>query len=595
MGLAEDWGEVRTMLRMLGGEAVRRLRPLVDQPLDYVPRQSGKLTVAPPDILPGDPAVAEAIYEGTYPIAGHTVVTNGRSPLAIEDAPLAWRQGLHGFGWLRHARAADTALARAHARALTTDWIAMHGRGGGGVAWSPIVAATRLRHWLSHSRVLLGHDDEAFLQAFLPQVAAHHRFVRRAMHEARDPVVRLRLLATLCLVAFSLETSARERRRLNARLADELQRQILPDGGHVSRRAEALLDIVDDLLPLRQCHVAEGRVAPRALLVALDRMLPALRFHTHADGTLAMHNGTREVRRDRLAALLALDPSGEPGRMVAGATAREGSGGIALQEREAGYQRLAIGDTVVIADTGRVPPPEHAARAHLGTLSFEMSSGAGEEAVRIVTGLGHARMDRPELARALRGTAAHSTLAVDGVVPGWIATSGLRARLLGETLMGGPERIDLRRADAEDGSWRGFRATHDGFAHADAAGGGALHERILTLTEGGASLRGQDALLAPEGASEGWRAPGATIRFHLYPDIAVSRDGDEVRLTPTMGAAWRFRIEPESAGPGLELAVEDSLYAGGEVSRPTRQIVLRTSQGRARVAWTFSREARAER
>ena len=35
---------------------------------------------------------------------------------------------LLGFGWLRHLRAADTALTRANARSLVDDWISNPGR-----------------------------------------------------------------------------------------------------------------------------------------------------------------------------------------------------------------------------------------------------------------------------------------------------------------------------------------------------------------------------------------------------------------------------------------------------------------------------------
>ncbi|NLH82532.1 MAG: hypothetical protein GX458_17050, partial [Phyllobacteriaceae bacterium] len=34
-----------------------------------------------------------------------------------------WARVLHGFGWLRHLRAADSAVARGNARALVDDWL----------------------------------------------------------------------------------------------------------------------------------------------------------------------------------------------------------------------------------------------------------------------------------------------------------------------------------------------------------------------------------------------------------------------------------------------------------------------------------------
>ena len=71
----------------------------------------------------------------------------------------------------------------------------------------------------------------------------------------------------------------------------ELDRQILPDGGHISRNPEALVELLLDLLPLRQCFVARDRAPPKELTDAIDRIMPMLRFFRIGDGTLARFNG----------------------------------------------------------------------------------------------------------------------------------------------------------------------------------------------------------------------------------------------------------------------------------------------------------------
>ena len=53
--------------------------------------------------------------------------------------------------------------------------------------------------------------------------------------------------------------------RANALLADEIDEQILPDGGHASRNPRVLIDLLTDLLPLRQIYAARGsRRRPRS-------------------------------------------------------------------------------------------------------------------------------------------------------------------------------------------------------------------------------------------------------------------------------------------------------------------------------------------
>ena len=574
-----EWALTRATLRAVAREGRAWARRALDTPLDYLPRSPDAVVLSPPDILPGDSEAARALYGGRYALAGHTIETDGGSPFDVADAPREWLRALHGFGWLRHSRALGTALSRSHARSMTEDWIERHGGGPlrgrrAGVAWEPIVSASRLRHWLSHAHALLGGEDEAFLATFLRQIALHERHVRRAARDTHDPLMRLRLVAVLLLTSFALGGGSRDQRRLTAWLEDELARQILPDGGHVSRRAEALVELAVELMPLLQCYVGQGRVAPRELLKAIDRMGPALRMHIHADETLAMLNGTNCVRMDRLRALLELDPAGGARPVVS----------VPANAPDSGYQRLAIGGTVVLADTGTVPAFEHASRASVAPLAFELSTdvGTGGGARRLIVSLGSSPEGGEELSRALRFAAAHSTLTVDRRDLGRINVEGMGARLTGETMVGGPDAVDVRRADAEDGSWRGFRATHDGYAREP---GGPLHERILTLTNGGRELRGQDGLKPRAGdGADRFAAPAATIRFHLHPDVAAAERADGVHLSWATGAGWTFSVDGEGAPVPR---IEESLYCGGRGPRPTRQIVLHLPEGRGTVAWTL--------
>ena len=85
-------------------------------------------------------------------------------------------------------------------------------------------------------------------------------------------------------------------RAATKRLSDELERQILPDGGHISRNPGALIELLLDLLPLRQAFTARNVAPPPALLNAIDRMMPMLRFFRHGDGNFALFNGMGPTR-----------------------------------------------------------------------------------------------------------------------------------------------------------------------------------------------------------------------------------------------------------------------------------------------------------
>src|SRR5262249_7041294 len=115
-----------------------------------------------------------------------------------------------------------------------------------------------------------------------------------------------RLIALIALVQADLCTAMDERRlaRSSRLLAAELERQILPDGCHLSRDPWVLVDLLLDLLPLRQCFAAQGKRPLPALIAAIGtmtRMLVTLRL---GDGMLARFNGAGTSERDTLATVL---------------------------------------------------------------------------------------------------------------------------------------------------------------------------------------------------------------------------------------------------------------------------------------------------
>jgi len=180
------------------------------------------------------------------------------------------------------------------------------------------------------------------------------------MLDIPDGVPRLQVLIALCYASLCLANQARHIRTATRKLSDELQRQILPDGGHISRNPGALIELLIDLLPLRQTFAARNIAPPSALLNAIDphdadaALLPPRRRHLRA-----VH-GMSGTPSDLLATLLAYDDT---------------HGTPMVNMPHTGYQRLDAGAMTVIMDTGPPPPPNVSHDAHAGCLSFELSSG----------------------------------------------------------------------------------------------------------------------------------------------------------------------------------------------------------------------------
>ncbi len=531
----------------------------------YGGKGAEKLLLVPRDLRTSDPSFAAETYHGQFGLAGQVAQTGALSPFKVFPPPSDdWERELHGFGWLRHLRVAGDGIAREQARALVREWIAEH-RSITGVAWESEVVARRLISWLSHSVVVLEGADAALYDAFMGAVTRQMRYLSAAWRDAPDGMPRLMTLSALMFGGLCVSDSQQTLDKFEPIFSAEVERQILPDGGHITRRPDALLDVLIELLPLRQCFTARDRVAPAALVSAIDRIMPMLRFFRLGDGSLVRFNGTGATRHDLLGTVLAYDD-------VLGLPVTFAS--------DAGYCRMERGETLVIAEVGGAPPLSVSTEAHAGALSFEMSSGV----CAIVVNCGAPGLTTPDWRFVARATAAHSTLAIADVSSAKFATR--RIGELGTALvpMHGPEHVTATLRPSEEGIE--LRASHDGY---DAAYG-LTHMRRLTLSPGGERLAGEDTLTTPQGLKRA--AQGAlsfSIRFHLHPTVAAeaTADGAGVVLTLSNGQTWRLSTQ------NVAVSIEESAFlALNRGPKRTLQIVLSGQlQGASelRVDWLIER------
>lgn len=516
-----------------------------------------RLAIAPQDIRTADPTVAADIYAGLFSFCGQVVETGGRSPFELAPPSPGWARELHGFSWLRHLRAADHALARQNAKALVADWINQEARAPA-LAFESEILARRVLAWVTQSPLILEEADRAFYRRFLRSLVRQVRHLRIRLADVPDGYPRLLAAIAVAEFALSVENQSRLVRQASERLEQELKRQILPDGGHISRNPATIAAILTDLLPLRQAYAARGVPPPETLQPSIDRMMPMLRFFRHVDGAFAHFNGMGSTRADQFATLLAYDDT--RGMPVGNAA-------------YSGYQRLEAGGTVVLMDSGAIPPLGVSQKAHAGCLSIEMSSGASRFIVNCGTSAEEGWRE------AARSTPAHSTLTLEGASSGAFMTHGWLARQLGPVMVAGPREVPVSREDRGGGTTVVVR--HDGYR----AAFGAIHERALLLRADGAEILGTDRLLFSGRTPKRDRF---AIRFHLHPQVrATMTAGGDVLLVASDGEAWTF------ASPTIAPELEDSVSMSDVFGRrKSLQIVL---NGRARstpeVAWSLTRTA----
>ena len=494
------------------------------------------------DPWPGDAGRGANLLRGELELAGTTIILRP-GDFAELAGPELLRAAAHGFTWLRDLRALGTDAARIRARALVAGWIATPALEP--MAQRPDVAGARIAAWLGHYDFFAASADDAFRQKLMARLVADSRGLAAGLPTEELDARALTALKGLIAAAVALPDHAAFLTRALRVLPQEIARQVLPDGCHCERSPAQQLSALQDLTEIRALLQAAQAPPPAALTPAIDRLAPTLRVMRHADGGLALFNGSKEESAQLIDQVLA----------QAGRTVRAGS---ALND--GGFHRLQAGRSMLIMDCGAPAAAKIDRFAHAGTLSFELSIGRD----RMIVNCGAAPAAGGEWRDACRATAAHSTLVIADTNSSELRPDGLGRR---------PEKVEVQRQEANGAHW--LDASHDGYRKPF----DAVHRRRLYMAESGEDIRGEDAIEA--------KSPQPyTVRFHLHPsvDASLQQDGEAVLLRLPSGSGWRLRAD------GARISLEESVYLGGTELRRGEQVVLTGYQdGPQHVKWAITK------
>src|SRR5580704_18083063 len=218
-----SWLLLRGALRRAAGRL--NGHPVLRWPLPQL--KSDRILIAPQDLRTADSTRATEIYSGRFAFAGKVVICDGRSIFEMEPPSDEWATVLLGFGWLRHLRAAESAITRANARALVDEWIALQG-GWDPLAWRPETLSRRVISWLTQATLILDDADVRFYRRFLRNLNRQVRYLRLMARDTRDGVPRLTARMALAYASLTMSSQARHLLKAMKKLAAELERQILP-------------------------------------------------------------------------------------------------------------------------------------------------------------------------------------------------------------------------------------------------------------------------------------------------------------------------------------------------------------------------------
>jgi uncharacterized heparinase superfamily protein len=522
-------------------------------------KQPLRLTAVPRDHVQGDRSRGEQLLGGKLILGSDMLSLPDVDFGSIgTDAPLA--QHLQGFSWLRDlAAAASRERGAKLAEAVAGRWLVAHGSRPDR-AWAAPLWGERMLFWTAYAPYLLSNRDAGYRSALLNTMARGARHLASTADQAPPGLPRISAWAGLTAAGLLLQGGLHRVARAEAGLLRALASGQSEDGGLLSRNPAEQMVLVDRLGLLRTAYHAAKQAMPDGLESAATAALAALHGVTMGDGALGSWQGGNPGEAARLTALI--DGCGLRARPL-------------RQARGWGYQRLTALGTVIVVDAAPPPATRVARTGSASTLAFEMSDGAQRLVVNcggpglLPTGI------PPELAQALRTTAAHSTLTLGDTNSTAILPDG--------TLGKGVADVGLTRQ--EDDEFSRIEASHDGYLR----GFGLVHHRHMALGNDGKEVRGKDRLAA-HGRKKIRDAAPYAIRFHLAPGVEAVRtaDGMGALLRSSGAPSWNFRCR------GAQLEVEESVSVDGQgrlAGTMQLAIVGEVSALGAEIGWQFRRSS----
>lgn len=431
----------------------------------------------------------------------------------------------------RHLTPADTRPEDAWP--AIDSWIRDHRRWTA-QSWRADILAERLTRWLSVFDIVGPGIDPGERETWAAEILRSARHLNRAPLDGIAPWRRIivhqaRINASIALP----ELESGLQRRLND-FGNDVDRQVLGDGGHIERAPARALAVLAMLSELRDALLGHHIEPPEPLISAIDRMVPFIKALLHADGGFALFGGATANTGALIDAVI--QASGGKGRAMASAP-------------HTGFHRLRAGQTTLIADCGATL----AGGIYPAPASFELSAGKIRLIGNCGTRLAHDGA-RGQWLAALGSTAAHTALVINEKDAGPVRDA----------------RVDRRDHDGA----RLIEMSHDGYA----ASMGIRHTRTIYLDASGADVRGEDVLTG--GGSQPF-----SVRFHLYPDVRASMvsGGGEVIVKPPRGRGWRFTTR-------YPVRLEDSVsFFDGRQHRSQQIVILGNHEpDKTVVKWRFA-------
>jgi uncharacterized heparinase superfamily protein len=458
-----------------------------------------------------------------FTFLNQTVAGNGSIPWNDRRYAKLWLYHLNYFDFLNVGFVLpDEEPMLDRALEIALDWRERNTEGTE-VGWEPYALSVRIINWLKflarHARSLDFLEEGGRLSALLESLGVQVATLERRLEKDLLGNHFLKNLKALLFAGALLETPSSTRwwAKGEALLEQELNEQILPDGGHFERSLMYHSQVLEDLAEIRLLCASTGRSLRCSDLLSgkIRAMAQFLKGIIHADGEIPLFNDSVLGGARPPDALLAMaeisdiqSPESEPQVTV-------------FPDTGYGVIRSPESHSSLIFDCGPLGPDYQPGHGHCDVLSYELSL----HGQRVVVDTGVSTYEPGPERQYERSTAAHNTLRIDGEE---------QAEIWASFRVGRRPRVG-RISGGSDGVFRFVSGEHDAYRPR-----GVMHAREILL-------RAPDTWIVADllrGSSthrvESFLHFHPLVRVQALDELSAASDGRPLRrwLLELAGQAW---------------------------------------------------------
>jgi len=427
-----------------------------------------------------------------------------------------WQYNLHYFDY-----ASDAGRSPDWICSTMEDWVRRNPPGKN-VGWEPYPVSLRIVNWVKFALRPrpLGQLPPACKRSLYQQL---WWLERNLEHEIQANHLLKNAKALFFGGAYFFGTVAdRWLRRGRELFLEQVDEQILPDGGHYERSAMYHAVVLQDMLDVLSLSVGSAGLMSANDIAALVRhagnALSYLQDLTFPAGRLSMCNDSVAGVAPETASLRSYAQAIRP--LIA---SHSPPGTLLINKQDTGFFGYRHDAEMLLVDGGAPTPPYQPGHSHCGLLGFELVV-AGRP---VIVDSGVYDYETTPLRHLLRSTAAHNTVRIDCDEQSeiWGAfRMGRRAR---------PGRISLS-ADLPDRFC--FTGSHDGYRH---RAGRPIHRRVVECRIGQCWRVADDIIGGGSHLVESF--------LHFHPSFQLEKRGDGW-IAACQESALRFRITAGGGG-----------------------------------------------